>query len=88
MPYNNGMKNKTLTRNQIRLLDGLCDRWTFDQQVELAYEIWPDNYSYVRKCFSRLHNLQFIEWVSQDQTSYGERWWVTEKGVRFVIDNR
>jgi DNA-binding PadR family transcriptional regulator len=82
------MKNKSLiTRNQRRLLDGLCDRWEFTQQVELAQEIWPANYGYIRKSLSRLQNLQFIEWVSQDQTSYEPRWFATEKGVRYLLDS-
>jgi hypothetical protein len=81
------MENKaTLTRNQRRFLDGLCDRWHFDQQVELAFEIWPENYAYVRKSFSRLQNLGFIEWISQEQTSYEPRWFTTEKGVRYLLD--
>jgi hypothetical protein len=83
------MKNKQpISRNQRRLLDGLCDRWDFTQQVELAQEIWPQNYSYIRKCYSRLQNLGFLEWVSQDQTSYEPRWWVTEKGVRYLLDSK
>jgi hypothetical protein len=83
------MKNKSLiTRNQLRLLDGLCEVWNFDQQVELAQEIWPANYSYIRKSFSRLQNLGLIEWVSQDQTSYEPRWWVNEAGVRFILDSK
>ena len=81
------MENKaTLTRNQRRFLDGLNDRWHFDQQVEWAQEIWPENYSYIRKSFSRLQNLGFIEWISQDQTCFEPRWWVTEKGVRYLLD--
>jgi hypothetical protein len=81
------MENKALiTRNQRRFLDGLCDRWQFDQQVDWSQEIWPENYSYIRKSYSRLQNLGFIEWVSQDQTSYEPRWWVTEKGVRYLLD--
>ena len=82
------MKNKNLiTRNQRRLLDRLCEVWDFDQQVELTQEIWPANYSYIRKSLSRLQNLGFIEWISQDQTSYEPRWSVTEKGVRYLLDN-
>ena len=83
------MKNKSLiTRNQRALLNGLCDRWEFTQQVELAQEIWPQNYSYIRKSFSRLQNLGLIEWVSQDQTSYEPRWWVNEAGVRYILDSK
>ncbi len=82
------MKKAPISRNQRRLLDGLCDRWQFDQQVDLAQEIWPQNYSYIRRSFSRLQNLGFTEWVSQDQTSYEPRWWVTEKGVRYLLDSK
>jgi hypothetical protein len=83
------MKNKSLiTRNQRKLLDGLCDRWTFDQQVELANDIWGDKYGEIRRSFSRLQNLQFIEWISQDQTSYEPRWWVNEAGVRYILDSK
>ena len=86
--HNNKMKNKSLiSRNQRRFLDGLCERWAFDQQVDWSQEIWPSNYSYIRKSLSRLQNLGFLEWVSQDQTSYEPRWWVTEKGVRYLLDN-
>ncbi len=75
-----------ITANQRKLLDGLCDVWEFSQQVELAQSIWPENYGYIRKSFSRLQNLGFIEWVSQEQTSYEPRWFATEKGVRYVVD--
>lgn len=82
------VKNKSLiTRNQRRFLDGLCERWTFNQQVDWSQEIWPNNFRYIRKSYSRLQNLGFIEWVSQEQTSYEPRWWVTEKGVRYLLDN-
>jgi hypothetical protein len=82
------MKKATLTSNQRSLLDGLCDRWDFDQQVELAQSIWPENYDYIRRSFSRLQNLGFIEWVSQEQTSYEPRWFVCEAGVRYLLDNK
>jgi hypothetical protein len=80
------MTRAIISVNQRRLLDGLCDRWEFTQQVELAQEIWPGNYSYIRKSFSRLQNLGFIEWVPQEQTSYEPRWFATEKGVRYIVD--
>ncbi len=83
-----GMEKALISRNQRRLLDGLCDRWHFDQQVDLAQEIWPENYNYIRKSYTRLQNLGFIEWVSQEQTSYEPRWWVTEKGVRYLLDSK
>jgi hypothetical protein len=76
-----------ITRNQRRLLDGLCERWTFEQQVDLSAEIWPENYAYIRKSYSRLQNLGFIEWVRQEETMYEPRWTVTEKGVRYLLDN-
>ncbi len=82
------MEKALISRNQRRLLDGLCDRWQFDQQVDLAQSIWPQNYSYIRRSFSRLQNLGFTEWVSQNQTSYEPRWWVTEKGVRYLLDSK
>jgi hypothetical protein len=83
------MKNKSLiTRNQRKLLDGLCEVWDFDQQVELASDIWGDKYREIRRSFSRLQNLQFIEWVSQEQTSYEPRWYATEKGVRYLLDSK
>jgi hypothetical protein len=83
------MKNKALiSRKQRRLLDGICEVWHFDQQVELAQELWPENYAYIRRSFSRLQNLGFLEWVSQDQTSYEPRWWATEAGVRYIIDTK
>ena len=78
---------KVITRNQRRLLDGLCDRWAFEQQVELAGEIWPFKSKEIRRSFSRLQNLGFIDWVPQEQTSYEPRWFVTEKGVRYLLDN-
>lgn len=76
-----------ITRNQRRLLDGLCDRWSFEQQVDLAGDIWGAKFKEIRRSFSRLQNLGFTEWISQDQTSYEPRWFVTEKGVRFLLDN-
>jgi hypothetical protein len=81
------MKKALITRNQRRLLDGLCDRWTFEQQVDLAGEIWDTKHKEIRRSFSRLQNLGLIEWVSESETSYGARWWVPEKGVRFLLDN-
>lgn len=78
---------KAITRNQRKLLDGLCDRWDFTQQVDLASEIWPTQFREIRRSFSRLSNLGFIEWIPQEQTSYEPRWWVTEKGVRYLLDN-
>lgn len=80
-------KAPRITRNQRKLLDGLCDCWTFEQQVELAGEIWPTQFKEIRRSFSRLHNLGLIEWVSESETSFGARWWVPEKGVRFLLDN-
>ena len=80
-------KAPRITRNQRRLLDGLCDRWQFDQQVELAGDIWGDKHKEIRRSFSRLQNLGFISWVSQSETSYEPRWFVEEKGVRFLLDN-
>jgi hypothetical protein len=76
-----------ITPNQLRLLSGLCDRWEFTQQVELAQEIWPGNYSYIRKSYSRLQNLGFIKWATQSETMYEPRWYVTESGVRYALDN-
>lgn len=78
---------KAITRNQRRLLDGLCDRWTFEQQIDLSGEIWPTQFKEIRRSYSRLQNLGFITWVSENETSYGARWWVTEKGVRYLLDN-
>jgi hypothetical protein len=77
---------EAITANQRRFLDGLCDRWTFEQQVDWSQEVWGDKFAYIRKSYSRLQNLGFIEWISQDQTSYEPRWWVTEKGVRYLLD--
>ena len=82
------MTRTPITYNQRRLLDGLCDRWEFTQQVALAQDLWPANYPYIRKSFSRLQNLGFLEWVSQEQTSYEPRWWVTERGVRYLLDTK
>jgi hypothetical protein len=82
------MENKgMITRNQRKLLDQFCEVWDFDQQVEVTQEIWPGKHNYIRRSLSRLQNLKFIEWVSQDQTSYECRWFVTEKGVRYLLDN-
>jgi hypothetical protein len=81
------MTKAPITRNQRRFLDELCNCWSFDQQVELSQEIWPGNYNYIRKSFSRLQHLQFIDWISQEQTIYEARWFVTEKGLRYLIDN-
>jgi len=81
-------KAPRITRNQRRLLDGLCDRWTFDQQVDLAGEIWDTKHKEIRRSFSRLQNLGYLEWVSQDQTSYEARWWVTEAGVRYLLSDK
>ena len=82
------MRKAHITKNQRRLLDGLCDRWEFTQQVELAGEIWPTKFKEIRRSFSRLSNLGLIEWVPQEQTSYEPRWFVTEKGVRFLLDSK
>lgn len=82
------MEKALITRNQRRLLDGLCDRWQFNQQVEFAGEIWPTQFKEIRRSFSRLSNLGFIEWVPQEQTSYEPRWFVTEKGVRYLLDSK
>ena len=83
-----GMEKATLSRKQRRLLDGLCEYFDFADQVALAQDLWPDNYSYIRKSFSRLHNLDFIEWIPQEETSFEPRWFVTEKGVRYIIDTK
>ena len=81
------MKKATISRNQRRLLDGLCDYTEFTDQVTVASDIWPTNYSYIRKSFSRLQNLGFIEWIPQEETSYEPRWFVTEAGVRYLLDS-
>ncbi len=80
------MTRALITCKQRQLLDALCDTPNFDDQVQLTQEIWPGNYSYIRKSFSRLNNLGFIEWVPQEQTSYEPRWTVTERGVRYILD--
>ena len=82
-----GMKKLHITRNQRRLLDGLCSRWSFEQQVELAGEIWDTKFKEIRRSFSRLNNLGFTEWIPESETSFGARWFVTEKGVRFLLDS-
>jgi hypothetical protein len=81
-------KTPHITRNQKRLLCGLCDCWTFEQQVALAGEIWPDKFREIRRSFSRLHNLGFISWVPESETSFEPRWFVEEKGVRFLLDGK
>jgi hypothetical protein len=81
------MRKALITRNQRRLLDGLNDCWTFEQQVDLAGEIWGDKHKEIRRSFSRLQNLELIEWISDDESAYGKRWWVPEKGVRYLLDN-
>lgn len=75
-----------ITRNQRRLLDGLCDCWTFEQQVTLAGELWPYKFNYMRKCWSRLANLGFVEWISQDDTIYEPRWAITEAGLQYLAE--
>ena len=78
------MTKTLITCNQRRLLDGLCDRWEFTQQVELAQELWPTKYSYIRKSLSRLANLGFIKWISQEETSYEPRWAITDAGLSYL----
>ena len=85
--YKDMEKAPRITKNQRKLLDGLCDRWEFTQQVDLAGEIWDTKHKEIRRSFSRLQNLGLIEWVSESETSYGARWLVPEKGVRFLLDN-
>ena len=85
--YKDMEKAPRITKNQRKLLNGLCDRWEFTQQVDLAGEIWPTQFKEIRRSFSRLSNLGLIEWVPQEQTSYEQRWFVTEKGIRFLLDN-
>ena len=81
-------KAPRITRNQRRLLDGLCDRWEFTQQVDLAGEIWGTKHREIRRSFSRLQNLGFITWISEHETSYEPRWFVEEKGVRYLLNSK
>jgi hypothetical protein len=78
------MTKSLITRNQRRLLDGLCDFTEFNDQVTLASNIWPANYSYMRKCWSRLANLGFIKWVTQEGTAFEPRWAITEAGLSYL----
>ena len=80
------MKKTPLTRNQRRLLDGICDRKTFEDQVQFASEIWPYNFKYIRNCHSRLQNLGFIQWIPQEDTIFEPRWMVTETGIRYLTE--
>jgi hypothetical protein len=80
------MKKTPLTRNQHRLLDGICNRTTFEEQVQLASELWPYKFRYIQKCYSRLQNLGFIQWVPQPDTIYKPRWVVTESGIRYLTE--
>ena len=78
------MTKSLITRNQRRLLDGLCDFTEFNDQVILANNIWPTKYSYIRKSLSRLANLGFIKWISQEETSYEPRWAITDAGLSYL----
>lgn len=78
------MTKSLITRNQRRLLDGVCDYTTFEDQVKLAGEIWPYKFNYMRKCWSRLQNLGFIEWINQGETYYECRWTITLKGLDYL----
>lgn len=80
------MSKTLITRNQRRLLDGLCDCPEFNDQVTLAGEIWPYKFNYMRKCWSRLQNLGFIEWISQGETYYECRWAITDAGLQYLSE--
>lgn len=78
------MEKAPITRNQRRLLDAICDSTSFEDQVTASGEIWPTQFKEIRRSYSRLSNLGFIEWIPQEETCFEPRWAITEKGVRYL----
>jgi len=80
------MEKAPITRNQRRLLDAICDSQDFSEQVTASEEIWGCKFKEIRRSFSRLSNLAFIEWIPQEETCFEPRWAITEKGVRYLTE--
>lgn len=78
------MKKEPISPKQRELLTVICDGATFDEQVTAAAELWPNKFMHMRRSFSRLDNLGFIEWVTSNQTIYEARWAITTEGVRYL----
>ena len=83
MLYSRYMKNE-ISRKQRQLLETICDGATFEEQVTAASDLWPNKFLHMRRSFSRLNNVGFIEWVSDNKTIYEARWAITTEGVRYL----
>ena len=75
---------KEISPKQRQLLEDICEGATFDEQVTAASELWPNKFLHIRRSFSRLSNVGFIEWVSDNETIYEARWAITTEGVRYL----
>ena len=76
----------TLTHPQIRALDVVQTFSSdFSQQAAGLYAIWPRN-QYRQKNLQQLEKEGYLEWIPSYETSYGARWWCTDKGTVAVID--
>jgi hypothetical protein len=78
------VKNK-ISPKQYQLLEAICDAASFDEQATAANDLWPNKFKHIRRSFSRLNNLGFIEWLSDNETIYEARWAITTEGVRYLI---
>ena len=78
------MTANVITRNQRRLLRGVYDLPTLSEQANLAGEIWPYKFGYMRKSWSRLQNLGFIEWISQGESYEDCYWQITDEGIKYL----
>ena len=83
MRYSRNMK-KEISPKQRQLLEIICDGATFDEQVTAASNLWPNKFLHMRRSLSRLNNLGFIEWMSDNETIYEARWAITTEGVRYL----
>jgi hypothetical protein len=77
---------KEISPKQRQLLEAICDGATFDEQVTTASDLWPNKFTHIRRSFSRLNNVGFIEWTASSETLYEVRWAITTEGVRYLTE--
>ena len=78
---------KKLTKPQLKALDALATFTELDLQVASLYTLWPTHQLRQNK-LAELDDAGLIEWIPDNQTSFGPRWWVTEAGIQALVAHR